>query len=78
MRKSSEQLPGAEFKFTKFLSDLAFDGGIGLRVDFGYFVIRLDGAVVLKNPAQPIHSRWIGQNDDRFLIFGNFGIGYPF
>ncbi|MEI6851976.1 MAG: BamA/TamA family outer membrane protein [Bacteroidota bacterium] len=78
MRKTSEQLPGAEFRFKKFLSDLAFDGGLGLRADFGYFVIRLDGAVVLKNPAQPIHSRWIGQNSDKFAVFGNFGIGYPF
>jgi len=78
MRKQNDQLPGAEFKFSKFLSDLAFDGGIGLRADFGYFVIRLDGAVVLKDPAQPINSRWIGQNSNRFLIYGNFGIGYPF
>ena len=78
MRKTSEQLPGAEFRFKKFLSDLAFDGGLGLRADFGYFVIRLDGAVVLKNPAQPIHSRWIGQNSDKFAVYGNFGIGYPF
>ncbi len=78
MRKSSEKLPGAAFVLNKFLSDIAFDGGLGLRADFGYFVIRVDGAIVLKNPAKPINSRWIGQNSDRFLIFGNFGIGYPF
>jgi outer membrane protein assembly factor BamA len=78
MRKQNDQLEGADFKFNKFLSDLAFDGGLGLRVDFGYFVIRLDGAVVLKDPAKPINTRWIGQNSDRFAVYGNFGIGYPF
>ena len=78
IRKPSEQLPGADFRFDKFIGELAFDGGLGLRADFGYFIIRLDGAVVLKDPAKPKNSRWIGQNDDRFLVFGSFGIGYPF
>jgi outer membrane protein assembly factor BamA len=78
MRKASDQLPGAEFRFDKFLSDLAFDGGLGLRADFGYFILRLDGAIVLKDPAKPVHERWIGQNNSKFAVYGNFGIGYPF
>ena len=78
LRKANESQPGAEFRFNKFYKDIAFDGGLGLRADFDYFIVRLDGAFVLKDPAQPVGSRWIGQNNNRFLVFGNFAIGYPF
>ncbi|MCK9612464.1 MAG: BamA/TamA family outer membrane protein [Bacteroidales bacterium] len=77
-RKASNLLPLASFKFKNFIHDLAIDAGAGLRVDFGYFVIRLDGAVVLKDPSMPRNQRWIGQNDKKFTIIGNLGIGYPF
>jgi len=78
LRKPSNQLPLAVFNFRTFLSELAFDAGLGLRADFGYFVIRLDGAVVLKDPSMPVHTRWIGQNSSKFNVIGNIGIGYPF
>ncbi len=78
LRKKEALFPGGEFNITRFIGELAVDGGLGLRADFGYFVIRVDGAFVIKDPAQSKNSRWIGQNDRRFLIFGNFGIGYPF
>ena len=78
LRKPSNQLPLAVFNVNTFLSELAFDSGLGLRADFGYFVIRLDGAVVIKDPSMPVHSRWIGQNSNKFMVIGNLGIGYPF
>ncbi len=78
LRKPSNQLPLAAFNFRTFLGELAFDAGLGLRADFGYFVIRLDGATILKDPSMPLHYRWIGQNDKKFKIIGNLGIGYPF
>ncbi len=78
LRKKMDLFPGAEIELNRFLGELAVDGGLGLRADFGYFVLRLDGAFVIKDPAMPVNTRWIGQNDNRFLIFGNFGIGYPF
>jgi len=78
LRKPSNQMPLAAFKLNTFMSELAVDAGLGLRADFGYFVIRLDGAVVLKDPSMPAHSRWIGQNSNKFKVIGNIGIGYPF
>jgi len=78
LRKPSNQQPLAAFNFRTFLSELAFDMGLGLRLDFGYFVIRLDGATVFKDPSMPIHTRWIGQNSNKFKVIGNIGIGYPF
>jgi len=78
LRKPSNQLPLAVFNYKTFLGELAFDSGLGLRADFGYFVIRLDGAVIIKDPSMPLHSRWIGQNSNKFMVIGNLGIGYPF
>jgi len=78
LRKPSTQFPSAVFQLKSFLGELALDAGMGLRADFGYFVLRLDGAVVLKNPANPKYSRWIGQNHNKFELIGNIGIGYPF
>ncbi|HNX06239.1 MAG TPA: BamA/TamA family outer membrane protein, partial [Bacteroidales bacterium] len=78
LRKPSNQLPLAAFNARTFLGELAFDAGLGLRADFGYFVIRLDGATILKDPSMPLHQRWVGQNNKKFKIIGNLGIGYPF
>jgi outer membrane protein assembly factor BamA len=78
LRKKSENFENAEFNLQKFLGQVALDGGLGARLNFGFFVVRLDGAVVLKDPAMPEKQRWIWENSNRFLVIGNLGIGYPF
>jgi outer membrane protein assembly factor BamA len=78
LRKKSEHFENAEFNVQKFLGQVALDGGLGARLNFGFFVVRLDGAVVLKDPAMPEKQRWIWENSNRFLVIGNLGIGYPF
>jgi outer membrane protein assembly factor BamA len=42
--------PGGEFKFSKFLGQLAVGAGAGLRFDLNYFVFRLDAGVKVKDP----------------------------
>ena len=42
--------PGGEFKFSKFLGQLAVGAGAGLRFDLNYFVFRLDAGVKIKDP----------------------------
>ncbi len=42
--------PGGEFKFNKFLGQLAVGTGIGLRFDLDYFVFRLDAGIKVKDP----------------------------
>ncbi len=70
--------PGGMFKFNKFYKQLAAAYGLGLRLDFNYFLIRFDLGMKAHNPAlgaQPwpiIHPRWAR---DRSL---HFSIGYPF
>ncbi len=75
---------GGLFDKTKFISEIAFGGGLGLRFDLDFFVIRLDIAAPIKNPALPAGSRWIwngGLSDERKPFYRpqfNLGIGYPF
>jgi outer membrane protein assembly factor BamA len=71
---------GAEIKTNPLedLDEFAIGAGLGIRLDFSFFVIRLDAAVPIKDPALPKGDRWTF--DDRPLRRTNlnFGIGYPF
>jgi len=70
--------PGGEFKVNKFLKDFAIDGGIGVRLDFNFFILRIDSAIPFKDPALPEGQRWTF-NDWQFRdVLVSFGIGYPF
>ena len=74
--------PGSQFS-GKFLSQLAVDVGLGLRLDITIFVIRLDAGFPIRKPwvippfvLNQINFRdpaWRKQN----LVF-NLAIGYPF
>ncbi|MBR8534170.1 BamA/TamA family outer membrane protein [Carboxylicivirga sediminis] len=68
------------FKFDKFYKQIAVGVGTGARLDFNYFVFRLDMGVKARDPILPEGQRWIlgrkaiNWNDLAF----NFAIGYPF
>ncbi len=71
--------PGGQFT-SKFLSQLAIDAGVGLRLDITLFVIRFDVGFPLRKPweqkASPIRlndGTWRREN-----IVYNLAIGYPF
>lgn len=74
--------PGSQFT-SKFLSQLAVDVGVGLRLDITLFVIRLDAGFPIRKPwvmpASVLNqinfssSDWRRQN----IVF-NVAIGYPF
>ncbi|MBK6994508.1 MAG: BamA/TamA family outer membrane protein [Lewinellaceae bacterium] len=81
--------PGAteesQFRLNRFYKELAVGTGVGLRVNLGFFVLRLDLAIPLSKPYLPEGQRWV-KND---LNFGkrswrkdnlnwNFSFGYPF
>lgn len=73
-----ENQPGGVFKFDKFYKQIAAGYGIGLRMDFTYFLLRLDLGLKAHNPAEGqehwplIHPNW--HRDATF----NFAVGYPF
>lgn len=57
--------PGSKFT-VNWYKQLAFSGGVGLRMDFDFFVLRLDLGVPLSNPALPEGSKWIFQSREAF------------
>ncbi|MDE6753011.1 MAG: BamA/TamA family outer membrane protein [Muribaculaceae bacterium] len=70
--------PGGLFQFDSFYKELAASYGIGLRLDFTYFLLRFDMGMKAYNPAMGsvrfplIHPDW---SRDRAF---HFSIGYPF
>jgi len=74
----STVFPSGEFKFNRFINEIAVDAGIGFRFDFDFFIFRIDVALPIHDPAQPEGDRWV-INKSGFRDLGwNFGIGYPF
>ena len=76
--KPYENQPRGEFRFDSFYKQLAVGYGVGLRMDFNYFLLRLDLGMKAHNPAHDaehwplLHPRW--KRDSNF----NFAVGYPF
>ena len=70
--------PGGLFRFKDFGKQFAAAYGLGIRLDFNYFLLRFDLGMKAHNPAQGeepwplIHPRW---GRDRAF---HFSIGYPF
>ncbi len=79
-----------QFKWNTFVDQIAFGGGIGVRLNLDFFIIRADIAIPLKNPVIPyndsnsnLSSPWIFKDkfEDRrnyHPVQFNLGIGYPF
>ena len=75
-----EEQPGGQFLIDEFWKQIAVAYGIGFRLNFGYFIIRLDGGMKAINPAYdsgrlryPIIYPRLGR-DFHF----HFAVGLPF
>lgn len=70
------------FSFKNLAKDLAVGAGMGLRIDFGFFVLRFDYSYKVKDPSpDPVNfnlqNKWFGyklRKGDQFQL----GISYPF
>lgn len=68
------------FDFSRFYKEIAFSYGLGLRLDFDFFLIRFDTGMKAYDPQERGSRRWaISRPGD----FGNnfawhFAVGYPF
>jgi outer membrane protein insertion porin family len=81
--QEDEDVPGGRFEYPGFLQEIALGTGLGLRLDFTFFLLRLDLAFPLFDPrdaagdffqpVRPLDSQWRRDN----LVF-NLAIGYPF
>ncbi|MEZ5039667.1 MAG: BamA/TamA family outer membrane protein [Saprospiraceae bacterium] len=77
--------PEGVFKFGRFLNEIALGTGLGFRLDFQFFVIRLDGAFALRKPFLNQGFQWTFSDIAPFSrswrknnLIWNLGIGYPF
>ena len=81
------------FRFDTFVPQIAVGTGVGLRLDFSFFLVRLDGGIKVWDPARRYITKEGVSVNDRFILpqFSlrhltrgsnplviNFGIGYPF
>ncbi len=70
--------PGGEFELNRFYKEFAVGTGAGLRLDFDFFIIRLDAGVPLRDPSYSENDRWTFDKRPFTKTNINFGIGYPF
>ncbi len=78
LRKPDPFRPNGEFELKRFYKEIAIGAGLGLRLNFDFFIIRLDAAIPLRDPGYPVDERWRFSSLDAKRINLNFGIGYPF
>jgi hypothetical protein len=60
--RSDEARPGADFQFNRFLTEIAVGAGVGMRLNFDFFLIRLDLGLQLKDPSLDRGERWLFQS----------------
>ncbi|GAB4041587.1 BamA/TamA family outer membrane protein [Spirosoma gilvum] len=83
--------PGSAFHLNSFIPQIAVGTGVGLRIDFSFFVIRFDGGIKVWDPARLNLSEAEGGGAFILPKFSlaklssgpnplviNFGVGYPF
>ena len=85
LRKPDPTKPNGEFNFDTFYKQIALGSGVGLRLDFSYFLIRVDVAFQIYNPGEANGDPWVikyfdpGSRDWRYNYTNlSLGIGYPF
>jgi outer membrane protein insertion porin family len=87
--RDTKQDPNAGFKLDRLYKDLAIGVGTGLRLDFNYFLIRIDYAMKMKDPTRDYNNGWLDlrnmkwaetkPNGTRVNNYAwQFGIGLPF
>ena len=79
LRNYAEQ-PGGQFKFSEFYKQIAVGYGLGIRLNFDYFVLRFDMGMKAVNPAHEDsheHYAFLHPNLSRDFSF-HFAVGLPF
>ncbi|MBR5689203.1 MAG: BamA/TamA family outer membrane protein, partial [Prevotella sp.] len=79
LRNYAEQ-PGGQFKFSEFYKQIAVGYGLGIRLNFDYFVLRFDMGMKAVNPAYDDsreHYAFLHPILKRDFSF-HFAVGLPF
>ena len=74
----TEEGQASLFKISDFGKSIAANWGVGLRLDFGFLLLRLDLGMKIHDPAR--EQRWVNPGQwlkrDNYAL--HFGVGYPF
>jgi outer membrane protein assembly factor BamA len=77
--RSYDYQKNGNFDFRRFHKEIAVSYGLGLRLDFDYFLVRLDSGFKAYNPQETGSKRWAISNPDFNTNFAwHFAVGYPF
>ena len=79
LREYAEQ-PGGKFRFNRFFQQIAAAYGLGLRLNFNYFILRFDAGMKAIDPAYSTgraHYPIVHPNFGRDFTF-HFAVGLPF
>jgi outer membrane protein assembly factor BamA len=78
--RPEDEREGALFKWNRFYKEIAVGTGLGIRLDFNFFLIRGDLGLKLRDPAMEEGKRFIPFNRgfEKSDLKFQFGIGYPF
>lgn len=84
LQRTDENKPGGKLS-KDFISELAVGGGLGLRLDLDFLILRTDFAIPFRVPYRPKDDRWVFKYIDirdrdwrRDNLVFNLAIGYPF
>ncbi len=82
MKKAPDRPPEEVFEFSRLGEDIAIGAGAGLRIDFNFFVIRLDYSYRIKDPSPALsdaiyQNKWFSYPFFKGAQF-QLGINYPF
>ncbi len=76
--KDSAENDPAAFRWKTFGDSIAANWGAGLRLDFGFLLLRVDMGMKVHDPAR--EQKWVNPGQwlkrDNFAL--HFGVGYPF
>lgn len=78
--RAYEEQPGGQFRFDTFYKQIAVAYGLGLRLNFSYFILRFDMGMKAVNPAyttQQEHYAIFHPDFSRDFSF-HFAVGLPF
>jgi outer membrane protein assembly factor BamA len=85
LKKSTDFATEEVFSFGRLGTDLGIGAGAGIRVDFNFFVVRLDISHKVKDPSpapvrQYLQNKWFGYIQKDFFKGTQIqlGISYPF
>ncbi len=78
--RNYEEQPGGQFKLNEFYKQIAMDYGLGIRLNFDYFILRFDMGMKAVNPAyETSEEHWAIFHPRLSRDFSfHFAVGLPF